>query len=103
MARFLSGVANIVKLMFDKEVSFKRKLLFLVPVAYLLFPLDIIGDFIPLAGQLDDVAVFVFMWPILKNVLAKYKQGHHQNKNDKFSKDKDGKTIDMNKDDYDFE
>ena len=102
MPRFLKGVFNIIKLMTDKRVSFKQKLLFLVPILYLLFPFDLIGDFFPIAGQLDDVAVFVVMWPILKNLLTDYNQGRH-NDNKNFNKKDDDKTIDINKDDYKFE
>ena len=102
MPIFLRALFNIIKLMTDKRVSFKRKLLFMVPVAYLLFPFDLIGDFFPIAGQLDDVAVFVVMWPILKNLLTDYKQGKY-NENKNFDKKDEDKTIDINKDDYKFE
>lgn len=97
MRNTLSGIFKLIKLMKDKDVSMGKKLLFLVPVLYLIFPFDIIGDFFPLAGQLDDLAVIVVMWPILKNLLVDY-----NNNNKKFDK-KDGKTIDMNRDDYDVD
>jgi len=84
----------------DSDVKLSKKILFLVPVIYLIIPFDLIGDFFPLAGQLDDVAVFVVMWPILKNLLNKYDKGDRNlNKNDK----KDPDAIDMSKEDYTVE
>ena len=101
MPKFLSSIGSIIRLMTDKRVSWKRKMMFLAPVIYLLSPVDIIGDFFPIAGQLDDIVVFVVMWPILKNMLTNYKQGNYNNNN--FSKKDDEKTIDMNRDDYKFD
>ncbi len=102
MSKSLFSIIRIIKFIRDKEVGLSKKLLFLVPVIYLLFPFDLIGDFFPIAGQLDDVAVFVLMWPILKSLLSKYSSGtgpknNRNNKNNK--KDKD--AIDIDKDDYD--
>ncbi len=96
MAKNLFNIIRIIHFMRDKEVDFSKKLLFLVPVIYLLFPFDLIGDFFPIAGQLDDVAVFILMWPILKSLLSKYGSGTGP----KRKKDKD--AIDMDKEDYDI-
>ncbi len=96
MSKSLFSIIRIIKFMRDKEVDFSKKLLFLVPIIYLLFPFDLIGDFFPIAGQLDDVAVFILMWPILKSLLSKYSSGTGPKNN---KKDKD--AIDIDKDDYD--
>lgn len=95
MSKSLFSIIRIIHFMRDKEVDFSKKLLFLVPIIYLLFPFDLIGDFFPIAGQLDDVAVFILMWPILKSLLSKYSSRATPKKN----KDKD--AIDIDKDDYD--
>ncbi len=42
------------RLLADGRVSPARKLALAVLVAYLAFPIDLIPDFIPVAGQLDD-------------------------------------------------
>ena len=45
------------RLLGDRRVPRARKLLLAGVVAYLAFPLDLIPDFIPLLGQLDDALV----------------------------------------------
>lgn len=95
MAKSFFNLLRIIRFLRDKEVAFNKKLLFLVPVIYLLFPFDLIGDFFPLAGQLDDVAVFVLMWPILKSLISKYDPGLNNNKK------KHDDAIDIDQDDYD--
>ncbi|MGM0499623.1 MAG: YkvA family protein [Bacillota bacterium] len=97
MAKSLTTIVKIVQLMKDSDVKISKKALFLVPVAYLIFPFDLIGDFFPILGQLDDIAVFVVMWPILKNILGKYDQGDP----DLEKKKKDPDAIDI--DDYTVE
>jgi len=50
----------LTRLMIDKRVPTKRKLLVGGIIAYLMMPCDIIPDFIPLIGHVDDL-VFVVM------------------------------------------
>jgi uncharacterized membrane protein YkvA (DUF1232 family) len=45
------------RLLGDDRVSRARKLLLVGVVAYLAFPFDLIPDFIPVLGQLDDALV----------------------------------------------
>jgi uncharacterized membrane protein YkvA (DUF1232 family) len=54
------------RLLSDPRVSRGRKLLLLGMVAYLAMPFDLIPDFIPVAGQLDD-AILVAL--VLRTVL----------------------------------
>lgn len=49
------------RLLVDARVSRRRKLLLLGLVGYLALPFDLIPDFIPVAGQLDDVLVAAFV------------------------------------------
>ena len=97
MAKSLTTIVKIVRLMKDSDVKISRKALFLVPLAYLIFPFDLVGDFFPILGQIDDIAVFVVMWPILKNILSKYDQGDPDLEKSK----KDPDAIDI--DDYTVE
>ena len=97
MGRSLRTVVKIIRLIKDSEVKISKKALFLVPVAYLIFPFDLVGDFFPVLGQIDDIAVFVVMWPILKNLLGKYEQGDPDLEKSK----KDPDAIDV--DDYTVE
>ncbi|MFL5885869.1 MAG: YkvA family protein [Thermoleophilaceae bacterium] len=55
LARFVPDCAVLFRrLMADRRVSRPRKALLGLLVAYLAMPFDLIPDFIPVAGQLDD-------------------------------------------------
>jgi uncharacterized membrane protein YkvA (DUF1232 family) len=58
-ARALAGfipdcVVLVQRLLRDPRVPRRRKLALALLVAYLAFPIDLVPDFIPVAGQLDD-------------------------------------------------
>jgi uncharacterized membrane protein YkvA (DUF1232 family) len=58
-ARALAGfvpdcVVLVKRLIGDERVPRRRKLLLAALVAYLALPIDLVPDFIPVAGQLDD-------------------------------------------------
>src|SRR6056297_3767432 len=96
MAKSLTTIVKIVRLMKDSDVKISRKALFLVPMAYLILPFDLVGDFFPILGQIDDIAVFVVMWPILKSLLGKYDKGDpdiEKNKKDPDAIDIDDYTV----------
>lgn len=55
IARFVPDcIVLFRRLLSDPRVSHRRKLLLLALVAYLSMPFDLVPDFIPIAGQLDD-------------------------------------------------
>ncbi len=100
MQKSFASLINIIRFLRDSDVKISKKMLFLIPVAYLLFPFDLVGDFFPIMGQLDDVAVFVLMWPFLKSILNKYNEGNPElNKEKKADPD----AVDLNKNDYTVE
>jgi uncharacterized membrane protein YkvA (DUF1232 family) len=45
------------RLLADQRVSGWRKVLVLALIAYLAMPIDLVPDFIPIAGQLDDAII----------------------------------------------
>lgn len=45
------------RLLGDPRVPARRKALLLLLVAYIATPIDLVPDFIPVAGQLDDVLI----------------------------------------------
>jgi len=56
MARFIPDCIVLVKrLLSDPRVPRRHKLLLGALVGYLAFPFDLVPDFIPVAGYLDDV------------------------------------------------
>lgn len=61
-ARALAGfipdcIVLLRRLLADDRVPRRRKLLLAALIGYLALPLDLVPDFIPVAGQLDDVLV----------------------------------------------
>ena len=66
-ARFVPDCAVLFRrLMADQRVSRRRKALLALLVGYLAMPFDLIPDFIPVAGQLDD-AILVAL--VLRSLL----------------------------------
>jgi uncharacterized membrane protein YkvA (DUF1232 family) len=70
-ARALAGfvpdcVVLFRRLLGDERVSPGRKLLLAALVGYLMLPFDLVPDFIPVAGQLDDAILVLF---VLRTVL----------------------------------
>ena len=58
LARFIPDcIVLIRRLLADPAVSRGRKLVLLGVVAYLAMPIDLVPDFIPVVGALDDVIV----------------------------------------------
>lgn len=100
MSKSLSGLINIMRFLKDSDVQISKKMLFLVPIAYLIFPFDLVNDFFPVMGQLDDLAVFILMWPFLKSILNKYNEGNPEINKDKKA---DPDAVDLNKNDYTVE
>ncbi len=67
LAGFIPDCLVLVKrLLRDPRVPRRRKLLLVLLVAYLAMPIDLVPDFIPVAGQLDD-AILVAL--VLRAVL----------------------------------
>ena len=58
LARFIPDCLVLLRrLLGDPRVPRRGKLVLLALVAYLAAPIDLVPDFIPVAGQLDDVIV----------------------------------------------
>jgi uncharacterized membrane protein YkvA (DUF1232 family) len=50
-------IVLVTRLSRDQRVSRRRKLLLVALVGYLALPFDLVPDFIPVAGQLDDAII----------------------------------------------
>ncbi|MHB1394777.1 MAG: DUF1232 domain-containing protein [Clostridia bacterium] len=61
-----------IKYLRDKDVNFFKKLLIVGSLLYLVFPVDIVPDFIIGIGILDDITVLTFIWLALKSELDEY-------------------------------
>jgi uncharacterized membrane protein YkvA (DUF1232 family) len=62
----------LVRLMVDKRVSVKRKLMIGGIVAYVMLPFDIIPDFIPGIGRIDDLVLIVLGLNMVLNDTEEY-------------------------------
>lgn len=56
-----------------KHISKRTGAIIGICIAYILCPIDFIPDFIPVAGQIDDVAVIVFLLKTVKKELGFYR------------------------------
>ena len=62
LARFIPDcIVLVTRLLREERVPRRRKLLLLGLVAYLSLPFDLVPDFIPVAGQLDDAIIVVLV------------------------------------------
>jgi uncharacterized membrane protein YkvA (DUF1232 family) len=53
----------------DRRVPLGARLLFLLLIGYVVFPIDLIPDVIPVIGQLDDLLVAgIAIWLLLRSV-----------------------------------
>lgn len=95
MSGSISGLGKLIAFLRDNEVKISKKLLFFLPVAYFLFPFDLIHDYIPVLGQLDDLTLFLLMLPVFKKILDAYEV-----KKEGIRKKGEGKTVDLESDDY---
>jgi uncharacterized membrane protein YkvA (DUF1232 family) len=65
-ARALAGfvpdcVVLLTRLLRDERLSRRHKILVAALIPYLAMPFDLIPDFIPVAGQLDDAVIVAFV------------------------------------------
>ena len=61
----------LVRLAQDKRVPGNKKLKILGIIAYVMLPIDIIPDFIPLVGQIDDLVLIVLGLNLILNDIDK--------------------------------
>jgi uncharacterized membrane protein YkvA (DUF1232 family) len=66
LARFVPDCVVLFKrLLTDPRVEWWRKALLVVVLVYLASPIDLVPDFIPVAGQLDDAILVVIALRVL--------------------------------------
>lgn len=57
-----------------RDVSIWSILIFFLAIAYIIYPIDILPDVIPVLGQIDDSAVLLLCLYFLEKDLYKYKE-----------------------------
>lgn len=52
----------------DRRVPVPARGMLVAALAYLISPIDLIPDFIPVLGQMDDVVVFLTVWRVFRSM-----------------------------------
>ncbi len=83
-------IALIFKFLFDKNIPLREKWWIILPIVYILSPIDLIP--FPVFGFsiIDDLVVLLFLFSMADSKLKKY-YGHE--KKDSFKQDIKNKTI----------
>ncbi len=80
MARIFQNLRLLIPLVKDylkgtyRDVSVKSIVIFIVALAYIISPIDLIPDYILGLGQIDDAAILCLSLYFLEKDLMKYKQ-----------------------------
>lgn len=78
MRVLLRRIRAIPPFMRDKAVPFRKKLLIVFGIAYLLWPLDLIPTPILIFGLIDDLVIWGFIIYYLREELDKYWLGEEE-------------------------
>ena len=69
----IGDVIATARLLRDRDAALWAKLLVVLAVAYVVFPLDAVPDLVPIVGWLDDAGALVVLRLLLHNKLAAYR------------------------------
>lgn len=73
-ARYFRGLFR------DKRTPWRAKILMGAALAYFLSPIDILPDFIPVIGQLDDLVIVPFLFGLANRAVPQEVKDHYQAK-----------------------
>jgi uncharacterized membrane protein YkvA (DUF1232 family) len=62
-----------------RDISVKSIVIFVVAIAYIISPIDLIPDYIPGLGQIDDAVILGLSLYFLEKDLRKYKEWKDRN------------------------
>jgi uncharacterized membrane protein YkvA (DUF1232 family) len=87
-------------LLLDNRVPLKLKVIPLTAIAYVLSPIDLVPDVIPVLGQLDDLGVLMAALTTFNNlapadVTAEHMERLHTKKKYRIRRNADGTVIDV--------
>ena len=75
LAKFMDDLRILFQMLRDKERFSQRTIaLILAVIAYIITPIDIVPDFIPVAGLLDDTALLSMVLKSISDDIKKYKE-----------------------------
>lgn len=91
----MTGVPRLViRLMMDRRVPMRLKMILPAALLYLVSPLDLIRDMVPVLGRIDDVLVLAFALVLFLGKAPKHLVTEHVRGDKVQGPDSDGKVID---------
>ena len=72
--KFIENIKLMYEMLFDKEfvISWQTKATIIAALAYFISPIDLVPDWIPVGGWLDDAAVVVYALHHISGDVARY-------------------------------
>jgi len=96
---YIKNLKNIKKFLSNKEIALIKKIevvfIVLMMAIYLVSPIDIVPDFIPVFGYLEDVIVVFSMLSYAGGIIDKQMSKFGTDQNEKSDKSKKQKVIDV--------
>lgn len=76
------NIWHVIRALFDKRTPWVPKVIGILIIAYIALPFDLIPDYIPVFGWLDDaglaaLGLFIISKLVPKEVLEEYKNENH--------------------------
>ncbi len=96
----MTGIPRLMfRLMLDRRVPLRTKLIPVVALIYLVSPFDIVHDIIPVLGRIDDLlaillGVLLFLVAAPHDVVVEHIRGRRPDDDDDANPDADGAVID---------
>ena len=96
----MTGIPRLMfRLMLDRRVPLRTKLIPVVALIYLVSPFDIVHDIIPVLGRIDDLlaillGVLLFLVAAPHDVVVEHIRGRGPDDDDDANPDADGAVID---------
>ena len=74
--RMLKQLHLFYRMLFDSSYSFsaKTRIIFIATLTYFIIPLDLLSDYIPLLGYIDDAMITRLAWSTISAEIKKYRQ-----------------------------
>ena len=85
LLRFTGAYRLLIRLMLDRRVPLGLKMLLPAAVAYIILPFDLVPDFLPLLGRIDDLlalllALVLFVGLAPRDVVTEHLRGGRESK-----------------------